>query len=257
MNIAVILRQVPDTEAVVQPDAARPGAVLEAELKFVLNPYDEYAVEEAVRITERLGGDAVGFCIGPERSETAIRGALAVGLRRAVLITDAAAVEADVITQGRILAAAIKGFAPELILCGRELIDTSDDAMAAVVAHFLDIPHVLEAVKIVVDGGKATVTREVEGADLEIEAPLPAAVSCCKGLNEPRYPKILDIKRSKAKEIKRLSLAELGFEPRPAKSRVVELRLPPARPKGIRVDGEPAVAAGQAVEWLSKTAKVI
>jgi len=257
MNIAVLFRQVPDTEAVLKPDPAKPDAILEAEVKFILNPYDEYAVEEALRITEKSGGEAVGFCIGPERSEAAIRTALAMGLSRAVWVSEPAAVQADVITQSRILAAAVKGFSPSLILCGRELIDTAEDALAAAVAHFLDIPHVLNAAKITLTDGKATVLREVEGASLEIETQLPAAISTSKGINEPRYPTLIAIKRARAKEIKKVTLAELGLQVGQAKTRVASLLPPPPRAKGVRVEGEPAVVAGKGMEWLAGTAKVI
>lgn len=257
MKIAVILKQVPDTAAVIKPDPARPGAILETGIAFVLNPYDEYAVEEALRIAEKAGGETVGLCIGPERSETAIRTALAMGLQRAVWICEPAAVEADVISQGRILAAAVKGLAPDIVLCGREMIDTQEDALAAATAHFLDIPHVLNAAKITIAADKATVVREVEGASLEIEVRLPAAISCGKDLNGPRYPTIITIKRAKAKEIKRVTLAELGVELGPRKSRVAALNLSPLRSKGIRAEGEPAVVVGKCVEWLAGTAKVI
>jgi len=259
MDIAVILRQVPDTEAAVKPDPARPGAILETDIKFILNPYDEYAVEEALRITQKLGGSAVGFCVGPERSEAALRTALAMGLERAVWVCEPAAWQADLVTQGRILAAAIKGggFAPSLILCGREMIDTQEDAMAAAVAQALDIPHVLGAAKIELSGDKAVVSREVEGATLEIEATLPAAVSCSKGLNEPRYPTLIAIKRSKNKEIKKATLAELGVAPGPSQSKVLALKSPPPRAKGVRAEGEPAEVTAQGMDWLANTAKVI
>ena len=257
MDIAVILRQVPDTEAVVKPDPARPGAILETDIKFIINPYDEYAVEEALRITQKLDGSAVGFCVGPERSEAALRTALAIGLERAVWICEPAAWQADVVTQGRILAAAIKGFNPSLILCGREMIDTREDAMAAAVAQYLDMPHVLNAAKIEISGDKAVVSREVEGATLEIEVKLPAAVSCSKGLNEPRYPTLIAIKRSKNKEIKKVTLAELGVDPGPAKSKVLALKSLPPRAKGVRVEGEPAEVAAKGMDWLANVAKVI
>ncbi|MCX5794825.1 MAG: electron transfer flavoprotein subunit beta/FixA family protein [Elusimicrobia bacterium] len=257
MDVAVILRQVPDTEAAVKPDPARPGAILETDIKFILNPYDEYAVEEALRITEKAGGSAVGFCIGPARAEAALRSALAMGLERAVWICEPAAWQADVVTQGRILAAAIKGFNPSLILCGREMIDTQEDALAAAVAQYLDIPHVLGAAKIELCEDKLLVQREVEGATLEIEASLPAALSCSKGLNEPRYPTLLAIKRSKNKEIKKVTLAELGVDLGPPKSRVLALQPPPPRPKGLRAEGEPAAVTAQGLEWLSHVAKVI
>jgi electron transfer flavoprotein beta subunit len=101
------------------------------------------------------------------------------------------------------------------------------------------------------------VSREVEGATLEIEAKLPAAVSCSKGLNEPRYPTLLAIKRSKNKEIKKVTLAELGVAPGPAKSKVLALQPPPPRAKGVRAQGEPAAVAAQGLEWLANVAKVI
>lgn len=257
MNVAVVLQQVPDTEAVVKPHPANQGAIIEEGVKFILNPYDEYAVEEALRITEKDGGEVVGVCIGPDRSETAIRMALAMGMTRAVLISEQPAVEADLVAQGGILAAAIKGLSARLVLCGREMIDTQNDAVAAVVAHRLGIPHVLAASKIDIAGDKATVLRDIEGGSLEIETALPAAISCQKGLNEPRYPTLIAIKRAKNKEIKKMTLAELGIAAAPPKSRVTALRPPQARSAGVKVTGEPAEVAGKCVAWLSETAKVI
>lgn len=257
MDVAVILRQVPDTEAVVKPHPADKGAIVEDGVKFILNPYDEYAVEEALRITEKDGGEVLGVCIGPERSETAIRMALAMGMARVVLISEPAAVEADIVTQGAILAAAIKGLSPRLILCGREMIDTQNDSAAAVVACRLGIPHVLAASKITITGDRATVVRDIEGGSLEIETPLPAAISCQKGLNEPRYPTLIAIKRAKTKEIKKMTLSELGLAAVPPKSRVTALRPPPARSAGVKVAGLPEEVAGKCMAWLSETAKVI
>lgn len=257
MNVAVILQQVPDTEAVVKPNSASPGAIMEEGVKFILNPYDEYAVEEALRITEKDGGEVVGVCIGPQRCETAIRMAMAMGMARAVLISDAPAVEADIVTQGGILAAAIKGLSARLILCGREMIDTQNDAAAAVVAHRLGIPHVLAASRIEISGDKALVVRNIEGGSLEMETALPAAISCQKGLNEPRYPTLIAIKRAKNKEIKKMTLSELGIAAAPPKSRVTALRPPQARPSGVKVAGSPEEVSGKCLVWLSETAKVI
>lgn len=257
MNVAVILQQVPDTEAAVKPHSANPGTIIEDGVKFILNPYDEYAVEEALRITEKDGGEVVGVCIGPERSETAIRMAMAMGMARAILISDAPAVEADIVTQGGILAAAIKGLSARLVLCGRETIDTQNDAAAAVVARRLGIPHVLAASKIDIAGDKATVIRDIEGGSLEIETTLPAAISCQKGLNEPRYPTLIAIKRAKNKEIKKMTLAELGITAAPPKTRITALRQPQARSAGIKVACPPEEAAGKCMAWLSETAKII
>ena len=257
MNVAVILQQVPDTEAVVKPNPAAPGAILEEGVKFILNPYDEFAVEEALKITEKDGGEVVGVCIGPDRAETAIRMAMAMGMERAILISEPAAVDADLVTQGAILAAALKTLSPRLILSGREMIDTQNDAAAAVVAARLGIPHVLAASKIEVSGDKAVVVRDIEGGALEIETTLPAAISCQKGLNEPRYPTLIAIKRAKNKEIKKMTLAELGLAASPAKSRVTALRQPAARAAGVKITGTPEEVTGRCLAWLSGTAKVI
>lgn len=257
MNVAVILQQVPDTEAVVKPDPASPGAILEEGVKFILNPYDEFAVEEALKITEKDGGEVVGVCIGPDRSEAAIRMAMAMGMERAILISEPAAVEADLVTQGAILAAAVKTLSPRLVLCGREMIDTQNDATAALVAAQLGIPHVLAASKIEIAGDKAVVVRDIEGGSLEIETALPAAISCQKGLNEPRYPTLIAIKRAKNKEIKKMTLAELGITPAAPKSRVTGLRLPQARSAGVKINGTPEEVTVKCLIWLSETAKVI
>ena len=257
MNVAVILQQVPDTEAVVKPSPAGAGAIVEDGVKFILNPYDEFAVEEALKITEKDGGEVVGVCIGPDRAETAIRMAMAMGMERAILISEPAAVEADIVTQGGILAAALKTLSPRLVLCGREMIDNQNDAAAAVVASRLGIPHVLAASKIEVSGDKAVVVRDIEGGSLEIETSLPAAISCQKGLNEPRYPTLIAIKRAKNKEIKKMTLAELGLAAAAPKSRVTALRLPNARAAGVKITGTPEEVTGKCLAWLSGTAKVI
>jgi electron transfer flavoprotein beta subunit len=256
MNVAVILKQVPDTEAVIKVDPINPAAIVEEDIKFVLNPYDEFAVEEALTIAEETGGEAVGVCIGPERSETALRTALAMGLSRAILIPDPEAVMADVVTQGKILAAALRDSDVSLILAGREVIDTQEDALAPSVAEALGYPHVLNAAKIELDQDHVTVLRDIEGGSLRIEAELPAVISCQKGLNDPRYPTLIAIKRSKMKEIKQVNLAELGIDAS-AKSTVVALRMPPPRPPGVLVKGEPQEVVAQCLKWLAEEAKLI
>jgi electron transfer flavoprotein beta subunit len=256
MNVAVILKQVPDTEAVIRVDPANPNAIVEDEIKFVLNPYDEFAVEEALTIAEKTDGETIGVCIGPERAETAIRTALAMGLTRAILISDPEAVAADVVTQGKVLAAALRDADVSMILAGREVIDTQEDALAPSVAEALGYPHILNAGKIQIDQDRVTVQRDIEGASLTIEAMLPAVVSCQKGLNDPRYPTLIAIKRSKMKEIKQMSLAELGVDAS-AKSTVVGLRMPPPRAPGVVAEGEPEEVVAQCVKWLADEAKLV
>ncbi len=257
MNVAVILKRVPDTEATIVVDRSLPTTIVEDEVKFVLNPYDEYAIEEALTIAAEGDGETIGVCIGPEQAETVIRSGLAMGLNRAVLISDPEAVDADIITQCKILAAAIKDLDVSLVLCGREFIDTQDDAMAAAVAQNLDMPHVLNAGKIDLKDDRVTVIRDIEGGALEIEALLPAVISCQKGLNDPRYPTLIAIKRSKRKEIKKVTLSDLGIEIGAPKSRVVALKSPPPRAQGVTATGDPEDVVSQCLTWLADEAKLV
>ena len=257
MKIAVILKQVPDTEARIIKDPGNPVGIIEDDIKFVLNPFDEYAVEEALAIKEAGDAETIGVCIGREQAEKAIRSALAMGIDRAIHITDPDAVAADVITQSRILAEAIRSLDVDIILCGKEWIDTADEAAGAAIAHYLDYPHVLNVEKFELESGKAKITREVDGGSLEIETSLPVVISCSKNLNEPRYPTLIAIKRSKRKEIKTMSLSELGVDVGTPAARVVAFHEPPARAAGKVVTGEPADVVSEAIQWLSEEAKVI
>lgn len=257
MDIAVILHQVPDTEAKIDPDGSQGGRIKEDNIKFILNPYDEYAIEEALRITEKSGGEVIGIAIGPEREEAAIRSAMAMGIHRALWIKDKSAIDADVVTKGRIFSAAIKSLNIQLCLCGREWIDTQDDALAAIIAETLGWSHVLNASKIILESTRAIVTREIEGTYTEFEAPLPAVISCQKDLNEPRYPTLIAIKRAKMKEIKQVSLPELAIQIDSSKIKLLSLKAPPARQTGKIVQGEPLDVGLQAVNFLSEQVKVI
>ncbi len=257
MNIAVVLKQVPDTEARIVIDSSDATKIVEDDIKFILNPYDEYAVEEALKIKEAEGGEVIGVCIGPQRAETAVRSALAMGVDRAILISDDEAVNTDVVSQARILAKALETLDVSMILCGREWIDSQDDAVAAAVAQYMNLPHVLNADKITIDSDTVKVVREVDGGSLEIESALPIVISCSKNLNEPRYPTLIAIKRSKRKEIKPVTLDELGLDKEPPRTRIRQFKMPPARAAGKVVSGEPEEVASQAVTWLSDEAKVI
>jgi electron transfer flavoprotein beta subunit len=257
MNIVTILKQVPDTEAQVQPDPNQPDKISSHDIKYILNPYDEFAVEEALAISETSDAEVIGVCIGSQDSETAIRTALAMGVDRAILISDPQAVNADIVTMGQILAEAIKPLDASLIFCGREWIDTQDDALAAIVAEYLGIPHVSNVGALSVDPDGITATREMDGGSLEITSSIPAVISCSKDLNEPRYPTLIKIKRAKNKEIKPVTLAELNLQIDSPRSRVKHLLPPPERAAGKKVSGNPETVAAEAAAWLSEEAKII
>ncbi len=257
MNIVVIIHQVPDTEAVIKPDSNDKSRINEEEIKFILNPYDEYAVEEAIVQADKHDLETVAVCIGPQRAETAIRSALAMGINRAILINDEAAVEADSVTRGTIIAAALKDMDVKMILTGRETIDRNDDSLASVLAEKMGLPHINYATKIEMEGDKVKTDRDIEGGSLEIESTLPAIISCQKGLNDPRYPSLIAIKRAKKKEVKTVTLADLGLEATAPKTVTVNLRDLPPRAEGIKVSGEPAEVVAQCITWMSDKAKII
>ncbi len=190
MNIAVCIKQVPDTETkiVLNPDSTD---IVTEGIKWVMNPYDEYAVEEALRIKEKYGGKVTILCLGPERSVEAIRTALAVGADDAVLLNDPAFEGGDSFTTG-------SGFYPRLwsqieydiILTGKQAVDLDCSQVFAGLAEFLNLPYVsiVVGLEIFPDQKKAVAKRETEGGEKElIEVSSPAVFACQKDLNTPRY----------------------------------------------------------------------
>ncbi len=257
MNIAVIFRQVPDTEARITPNPQNKKSILEDDITFILNPYDEYAVEEAIRITEEKGGEAIGICIGPERAETTIRTTLAMGLHRAIHITEPDVIAADIISQAKLLAQIIRPLDVSMILCGREFIDTQEDAMAPALAEYLDFPHVLNASHISIIDHQIAIQREMEGNTITIQTHLPVVISCQKGLNEPRYPTVMAIRKSKSKEIKILSSSDIGFSLPAPRQKIIQYILPPSREASQVVAGEPNELVDRCIRWLSEKAKIV
>jgi electron transfer flavoprotein beta subunit len=186
VNIVACVKQVPDTEAQikVKPDGS---GIEEGGIKWVMNPYDEYCVEEGLKMKEKFGGDVTIVCLGPARAMETIRTALAMGADKGIHISDPALENADAYTTASALAAAIKGVPYDVILCGQRAIDDDSGQVGSVLAELLGIPQVTVVTKVDVDGQKVKVVRPIEGAQLVIESALPAVVTATKGLNEPRY----------------------------------------------------------------------
>ncbi len=263
MNVIVCVKQVPDTEAVIK--IAGDGKSIEEQgIKFVLNPYDEFAVEEALRIKEKVGGTVVIYCLGPQRSVEAIRTALAMGADRSVHLDDEAFLNGDGYATAKALAEAIKKEEFDIIFCGREAIDGSRAEVGEMLAELLGIPHVtfITSFELSDDQKKAIVKREVEGGVETFEVELPAVFTAQKGLNEPRYPSLPGIMKAKKKELKPLKLQDVGLsaeEVGEAGSRVsiVKLEYPPERPPGKILEGEPEDVVKELVKLLREEAKVI
>jgi len=262
MKIAVCIKQVPDTEAKIRIRADG-RSIEEAGVNFVVSPYDEYAVEEALRLKEKQGGEVVAFTVGDERAATALRTVLAMGADSAVHLKDAAFEGSDALGISRILAAALRKTPFDLILFGKQGVGTDQGQVGPRVAELLDLPHVSVVVSLTVDAGRLTAEREIEGALEIVESPLPAVVTAQKGLNEPRYASLKGILAAKKKEIRTFTLSDLGLEPSSvgaAGAREIweKLEVPPSRGAGkILKDMEPAAAARELVRLLREEAKVL
>jgi len=257
MKIAVCIKQVPDTEAKIK--IADDGRSLdEAGVNFVVSPFDECAVEEALRLREKHGGEVVVFAVGDDRTATALRTMLAMGADRAVHLKDNAFEGSDALGLSRILAASLGPEAFDLVLFGKQAVGTDRGQVGPRVAELLDIPHVSVVVALSVEGGRLRAEREIEGAHEVVESPLPAAISAQKGLNEPRYASLKGILAAKKKEIKTLSAADLGLDPSKVGTAGAgeiweSLELPPGRGAGkVLRDLEPAAAARELVRRSSR-----
>ncbi len=263
MKIITLLKRVPDTEAKILINREGTG-IREEGIKFVINTYDEYAVEEGLQIKERIGGDSkvTVVCMGPEEATEMIRTALAMGADDAVHICDPALVNSEPFTAAAVLAKVLQEEKYDIIFCGKQAIDDDMAQVHSILAEMLDIPQacVVTEFELSEDHGSAVVSRRIEGGDEKIQTRLPAIVSCEKGLNEPRYASLPGIMKAKKKEIRTKTLADLGFEAAPGGGRSRILRWLPL-PKGGEckiVKAEETVdAVKELVRLLREEAKVL
>ncbi len=252
MKIAVCVKRVPDTETRVKI-AGDGKSIDEAGVKFVLNPYDEFAVEEALRLKDKAGtGEVVVYALGTDAAQETIRTTLAMGADRGVLLkTGAAAATADPLPAARALAAELGPAGYDLVLFGKLAIDDYHQAVGPMVAELLELPCVSAVAHLELADGKGVAEREVEGGIEVTEFTLPAVLTADKGLNEPRYPALKGIMAAKKKplEVKDVTLEAGGAE-------VQALSLPPARKEG-RIVGEGPDAVPALIEALRSEAKVL
>jgi electron transfer flavoprotein beta subunit len=250
MKIAVCIKRVPDSETRVKIGAD--GKSLdEAGVKFVVNPYDEFAIEEALRRKEKAGaGEVVIACLGPAAAQETIRTALAMGADRGVLLqTDK--VPVDGFETAKLLAAELKGGGWNLILFGKMAIDDYNHQVGPIVAELLGLPCVSAVSHLDIEGEKGTAEREIEGGIEVVEFPLPAVLTADKGLNEPRYPALKGIMAAKKKP-----LEVKPVQPGSGTLTVVSMT-PPAERKEGRIVGEGVTAVPELVRLLREEAKVL
>ncbi|MBI5522519.1 MAG: electron transfer flavoprotein subunit beta/FixA family protein [Desulfarculus sp.] len=256
MNIVVCIKQVPDTET--QIKIAGDGKTIATDdIKWVMNPYDEFGVEEALRIQKAKGGEVIVVGAGPKRVTESLRTALAMGADKAVLIEDDGLYGADPLAVAKILAAAVKPLSPDIVFLGMRAVDDDAGLVGPALAEFLDMPNLSVVTKVEVGEGSVTVQRPVEGQTLVLEASLPAVISAQKGLNEPRYASLPGIMKAKKKPLEVKTLADLGLD-KAGKAEIAALTPPPARAAGKTISGETAQElAANLAKALREEAKVI
>lgn len=211
MKIAVLMKRVPDTASVFKIGADNKSVETD-NLKYIMSPYDEHAMEEAI-LTREAGKAEEVICVtmGPDGAQETIRTALAMGADRAIFVKDPAAENTNCKGTAMILAGALKTEDIGLIFAGKQAVDDDASQVPERVAEIMEIPHASVVTSFDLDGSTATVNREIEGGHYELEVPLPALFTIQKGINTPRYPTLPNIMKAKKKEIKELSLADIGL----------------------------------------------
>jgi len=231
MKIMVPVRRVPNPDVKVR--LKKDGTGIETEgVNFLVNNFDEWAIEEAVRITEKGGGEVFLVSIGGPENEETLRAGLALGAHRAYLVTVDQAYESSVIAD--ILAAVYKLETPNLVIAGKQSVDTDNNQAAQMLAAKLDLPQACFAYRVNMEGDKALVQREIDGGLETKEVALPCVITADLRLNTPRYASLPAIMKAKKKEVKKVTLADLGVTAQ-NRTRVLKLAEPPPRKAGQRV----------------------
>lgn len=259
MRIFICVKQVPDTETKIKlkPDGS---GIDETGVKWIMNPYDEYAVEEAIKLKEASGGTPVVtvLSVGPKRRIVdALRTALAMGADDAIAIDAPESI--DSYLTAKALAEAIKKEGGgDLIFSGKLAIDDNAAAVSQQVAEFLNIPHTTVVSKFAFAGGSSDVEREVEGGTRElVQMKGCAVIGANKGLNMPRYASLPGIMKAKKKPVKELSLSDLGLNESAIKVKYAHFSMPPEKPPVKMLAGDAAAQAKELARLLREDAKVI
>lgn len=256
MKIAVLVKRVPDTASVftIRED----GKTVDLSgLTFVMNPYDEHAVEEAIRLRDEVGGEVVIISAGPSECKDTIRSGLAMGADSGMHITGVEGLTARGLAE--VLAAGLKRLAPDLVFAGKQAVDCDGSQVPERVAELLGMSHASCITKFALEAGKALVEREVEGGCYRLCLELPALFTVQKGLNTPRYPTLPNIMKAKRKPIEELALSDLALDAAlSAPGMVVERLSLPRQNRRCRIlTGEAAEQVQSLVRALHKEEKVL
>ena len=262
MNIFVCVKQVPDTETKITPNGDA-TFIETSSIKWIMNPYDEFAVEQALQIkAANSAANVTVLRVGSVKDTEALRTALAMGADDAVLVEAADNLDSYMIAKALKGAIEKTGKKPDLIFAGKQAIDDDCLQVPQLLAQMLDLPSVSVVVGFEMSGTKLMLKREVEGGSLEVyEVDAPALVACNKGINTPRYASLPGIMKAKKKPMAQHSLADVGVSDADRRVKYSEFKLPPEKPAGKKFDamdeGKRASVVKDVIGLLRNEAKVI
>jgi electron transfer flavoprotein beta subunit len=248
MKILVCISKVPDTTTKINVGEDK-KSIDSKGVKFILNPYDEFAIEEGLRIKEQKGGEVTVLTVGDESNQDILRTALAMGADNAVLVK--ASYDFDSFQLANNIANYAKKYNPDLILLGRQSIDFDSFQVPSLLATLLDFPSVSVVSKLTIDSNKIIAERDIEGGKEIVETSLPCIISTQKGINEPRYPKLPDIMKAKKKNIE-----EFPFKNTNKYVEILSLQLPDKKRVG-KIVGDSESEIQEIVNLLHNEAKII
>jgi electron transfer flavoprotein beta subunit len=253
LKIVVTVKQVPDPNGA---QALEPDNTIARDREVVLDPGDEYGIEEGLQLKEKHGGEVVLVSMGPEKARDAIRKGLSMGADRGILITDEQLAGADALLTARALAAAIKAEKPELVICATESYDGSTGMVPPMLAELLGVPQLTFAKQVEVDGQQVTVHRQTEEGYQVVEGSAPCLVTVTAGIAEPRYASLKGIMAARSKEVKVLKLGDLGIDRGQPAETVESIADADAREAGEIVEDDGSVGVDRIMALL-QSAKVL
>ena len=257
MNIYVCIKQVPDTETKIKINDDQ-SWIDTSSVKWIMSSYDEFAVEEALRVREKNPGSKVTvLSAGPDRVTDTIRTALAMGADDAIHIEIPETADNN-LTAKALAGALRKQEKIDIVFCGKEALDDGAAQVSQLVASYLDLPCVTVVLSAEYSDTSIKCKREVEGGAIEtVEAPLPVVVAAQKGMNEPRYASLPNIMKAKKKPVEKLSLADVGASESDQKIKLKNFELPPAKQAGRKLEGDIPAQVQELVKLLHEEAKVV
>jgi len=256
MKIIVCVKHVPDTAATIK--VKDDTGYEDGSVKFIPNPYDEFGIEEAVRIVEKEGGEVVILTVGKSAAVSTIRNALAMGANRAILVTTENQFLDSSLTAQAMKAAMEQDGLPDLIFTGKSAVDTETFQTPYRLAKSLGVPIVNEVSNLALNGAQAVARCDIGGGQKQfIELGLPGVIGATKGLNIPRYPKLPDIMKAKKKEVKQVDLADLGIDADSGRVAIQKLEIVPERSGVTMLEGSLDEQVDELIRILKEDEKVI